>query len=171
MCLTIVLLGLPTLASGASEVLAAPAGTEPVTEPDTHDHHHSTEVPEAAASTDGKRWSTDASLREGMARIQQATSKATTADPKTVLALADEIGASVQFMIKHCKLEPEADATLHPLLARLLQTSAELRKDPSSGASIQVVVDTWAHIASCSTIPTQPSSHGNDPGLLSLRGI
>ena len=136
--LTITLLGLPAFAIRASEVLTAPAGTEP----DTHAHHHSTEVPEAAASTDGKRWSTDASLREGMARIQQATSKATTADPKTVLTLADEIGASVQFMIKHCKLEPEADATLHPLLARLLQTSAELRKDPSSGASIQVVVDT-----------------------------
>ena len=105
----------------------------------THDHHH---PGEPAASNPGKRWLPDSSLRVGMARIQQATNDA--ADPKARSALASEIESSVQFMFQNCKLEPDADAALHPLLARLLGVANQLKKDPESSVPIQIVVDTLA---------------------------
>jgi hypothetical protein len=57
-------------------------------------------------------------------------------DPAQVRALADELQAAVNAMFAQCKLEPAADAALHPLLARVLQASQALRKAPEDMAPL-----------------------------------
>lgn len=73
----------------------------------------------------GKRWATDAPLRDGMRRVRQAVqaldhslhghpSAAQTANA------GSQIEGAVNGMIANCKLDPDADAALHGLLAKFL---------------------------------------------------
>jgi len=95
----------------------------------------------AAPAPQLQRWPTDAPLRAGMARIRIATGALAHAehghlDSAQVRALADELHAAVNAMIAQCKLEPAADAALHPLLARVLQASQALRQAPEDPAPL-----------------------------------
>lgn len=74
----------------------------------------------------GKKWHTDQPLRVGMSKIAalmeplQAMPADASLDPAVAKAIAEGIKEQVAFLISHCKLEPKADAVLHPLLAALL---------------------------------------------------
>ena len=94
-------------------------------------------APPATART--QRWPADAPLRAGMARISVATDALAHGqhghlDARQVAALADELQSAVNDIIAGCKLEPAADAALHPLLGRVLSAARALREAPAATA-------------------------------------
>ncbi|HNE18945.1 MAG TPA: hypothetical protein PKM44_11900 [Turneriella sp.] len=90
-----------------------------------HDHHG-----EATASVGKpvKKFATDDNLRVRMTAILNTMKAMHDAGAKVNLAkTAAKIEATVQDIFKKCKLEPAADAAIHPILAELLK-GAELFK-------------------------------------------
>lgn len=94
-------------------------------------------VPPAAPT----RWPVDAPLQAGMRRIRTASEALEHAehghlDAAQVRALGSEIESATQRIFAECKLEPAADAALHPLLARVLAASRALQAKPGDLAPI-----------------------------------
>jgi len=90
-----------------------------------HSHSHAAE-PAQLTLNHGKKWATDDNLRKGMSRIRDAlaaelpaihSGKATAEQYR---ALAKKTNDQIAFMVKNCKLEPEADAMLHLVLADVI---------------------------------------------------
>lgn len=108
----------------------------------SHDAGHDTRGPAQLTLNNGKKWATDANLRQGMSRIRDALAAklpaihAGKATEKQYRALAQKANDQIAFMVKNCKLDEDADAMLHLLLADLiagadammLQDSSEARK-------------------------------------------
>lgn len=87
------------------------------------------------------RWPVDAPLHAGMLRIRTATEALENAehgrlDATQTAVLASEIESATQRIFAECKLEPDADAALHPLLARVLAASRDLRAKPDDLAPV-----------------------------------
>jgi len=86
-----------------------------------HDHHEAARL----RLDHGRRWPTDAPLRQGMAGVQDAMREALPAvrqrrlDPAGYTALALRLEAEVAEVVAHCRLPADADAQLHLVLARL----------------------------------------------------
>jgi hypothetical protein len=81
---------------------------------DTHSHEPA--GGEAKLVLDhGKKWQTDAPLRQGMENIRSAVAKGVQND-----ALAKTVETEVAGIVQNCKLEPEADAQLHIVIGELL---------------------------------------------------
>jgi hypothetical protein len=88
-----------------------------------HDHGH------AAASAKplpaGKRWSTDAPLRESMEQIRHSLEPKLAAIHNDKLAadeykaLAEHADKQVANIVANCKLPPDADAALHGIIAQI----------------------------------------------------
>lgn len=74
----------------------------------------------------GKKWETDEALRKSMAQIRQAVDASLPKihDNKLAAAgygaLARKVEGEVGNIVKNCKLEPQADAQLHLIVADLL---------------------------------------------------
>lgn len=92
---------------------------------DAHEHAHGAH--EAKLVLDhGRKWPTDEPLREGMSAIRNAVAKdvkaihANEAKPEQYRALAKKVEAEVAGIVQNCRLEPEADAQLHIVIAELL---------------------------------------------------
>lgn len=87
---------------------------------------------------DGQRWATDEPLRLGMQRIRDAVAPVLVAHNRRNLtreqakALADSVQENVTYLIQNCKLVPKADATLHALIAGLIEGAALVAADPRS---------------------------------------
>lgn len=106
-------------------VLAAPlAAVQPAAAQDQHEGGA-----HALQLDNGKKWTTDAPLRQGMGAIRDAvaadhqaihTNKATAAQYK---ALAGKVDGQIAYIVKNCKLPPEADAQLHMILADIIAGS------------------------------------------------
>lgn len=100
-----------------------------------HSHEHATGTAAVAQlKLDGeRRWPTDASLRTGMSAINAAFAAdhaAIHAGKETDAqydALAGRIEAQVEFIVANCKLPPAADASLHLVVADLLQGVSLMR--------------------------------------------
>jgi hypothetical protein len=90
-----------------------------------HDHDHG-QASESLALDDGRKWTTDEPLRKAMTRIRQAMDKSVHAIHEDRLgipgyqSLARTVTGQVNYMVRHCRLEPRADAQLHRIIARLL---------------------------------------------------
>lgn len=103
---------------------------------ETHHHHHAAE-PAKLQLNAGKKWATDAPLRQAMNDINQAMAKALPAIHKNQFgnedyqALAATISARVGDAVAQCKLEPKADAMLHMIIADLM-SGAEIMEGKSS---------------------------------------
>jgi len=103
---------------------------------ETHHHHHAAE-PAKLQLNAGKKWATDAPLRQAMNDINQAMAKALPAIHKNQFgnedyqALAATISARVGDAVAQCKLEPKADAMLHLIIADLM-FGAEIMEGKSS---------------------------------------
>lgn len=92
---------------------------------DTHKHE-----PGASPSTlqlnNGKKWATDAPLRQGMENMRTAMATALPAihankqSNAQYKALAQKINSEVGGIVANCKLGPQADAQLHLIIADLL---------------------------------------------------
>jgi hypothetical protein len=104
-----------------------------------HEHEHGQDHDTATAAIvnlkldGGEKWPTDASLRKGMAEIHAAfeadhpaihAGQATDAQYE---ALAGRIESHVNSIVANCKLPPAADASLHYLVADLLQGVSLMR--------------------------------------------
>lgn len=91
-----------------------------------HHHHSHAGEPQKLQLNAGKKWATDAPLRQAMNDINQAMA---TALPRIhrqdfskaeYQALAKTIRDHVGYAVAHCQLEPKADAMLHLVIADLL---------------------------------------------------
>ncbi len=93
-------------------------------------HSHGREAVHEIQLDHGRKWATDAPLREGMANIQARVAQARGSGRVELAgyaALADAIETHVASIVANCKLAPEADANLHVVVAELVAASDELR--------------------------------------------
>jgi hypothetical protein len=128
---TLVVLGAMYMGLAAPSFAAAEASAQ------SHKHEH-----EAAAATAtlqlnaGKKWETDAALRQAMGDIRRELSASlhgiheNRLSNKEYSILAQKIERGVSDIVAKCKLEPKADAQLHLIVAELL-ASADAMKGKS----------------------------------------
>lgn len=102
-------------------------------------HRHAPAVAAAATATPGKtataRYPADAALRTAMARVRAAVgalerARKDRAAPAQVRALSTELDAQVMRVFAECRLEPQADASLHVILGMILKASRAMRDTP-----------------------------------------
>ena len=79
-----------------------------------HDHGHAAGEAKLVLNQ-GKKWPTDAPLREGMENIRSALGSHMKYE-----ALAAKVSTEVAGIVQNCKLEPEADAQLHLVIADIM---------------------------------------------------
>lgn len=111
----------------ATLALVLSANTQAAENTDAHHHHdHGSASPQQLQLNAGKKWATDAQLRQAMNDINQAMAKALPLIHKNQFgdqayqALATTVSQKVAFAVEHCKLEPKADAMLHLVIADLM---------------------------------------------------
>lgn len=103
-----------------------------------HAGHHATPPAQPEA---GQRWATDAPLRKGMAEIRAAVGALQHYEhghigPEQATTLATRVEGQVAYLVANCRLEPQADAALHAIIAKLLQGAAALKADPKDLAAV-----------------------------------
>lgn len=92
----------------------------------SHDHGHGHAADQQLQLDHGRKWHTDAALRQGMERIRSdfATNLSAIHNDKLTsdqyASLADRINDHVQYIVNNCKLEPKADAQLHIVLGEVM---------------------------------------------------
>lgn len=125
-------------AVAAAFAAASLFGAAPLFAADAHSHEHQAEA-HALELNQGKKWTTDAPLRTGMERIRDTLAPELKAihsgklKPAQYGALAKRIDTEVAGIVQNCKLEPEADANLHIVLAELMAgTEAMHGKEPDT---------------------------------------
>lgn len=104
-----------------------------------HSHHHASPAPSQEAPA--HRWDSDAPLRAGMAKIRAAVEGLQHygrghMGPEHASTLASSIQAQIGYIIANCKLDPQADAALHVIIAGLATGAQALKADPSNLAAI-----------------------------------
>lgn len=105
-----------------------------------HDHSHDSGAPAALSLNNGMKWSTDESLRQGMVRIRDALAldmpavRAGSISAVQLGALGDKVNAAIGSIFQNCKLEPQADAMLHLILAEIMAGADVLAKATSPEA-------------------------------------
>lgn len=91
-----------------------------------HDHSHETAGPAQLTLNNGRKWATDDNLRQGMSRIRDALAdelpaiQAGKATAEQYRVLAQKTNDQIAFMVRNCKLDRQADAMLHLLLADII---------------------------------------------------
>ena len=133
-------------------LLAAGLGNanEPPQDPASHAAHAAPaeHASPGQASAPAVRWQADEPLSRGMQRVRAATQALAHGahghlDVAQVQAISRQLDAAVRDMFAQCRLEPEPDAALHPLLASVLQASARLsagRFDPQALAELEALL-------------------------------
>lgn len=102
----------------------------------THDHTGNSAKELRTGIHHGKKLPVDSNLRGGMSRIRDAMAAEMAAISTGAMSeeryrtLARTVNDQVAFVIQNCRLDEEADATLHPILAELVAGAEEM-----SGAS------------------------------------
>ncbi len=103
-------------------------------EPHAHHGHGPTQL----ALDHGKKWASDAPLRQRMANLRAAFAAHAAAIHKGTLpataytTLGEKTAAEVAGIVAECKLEPRADAMLHLLIADML-AGAEIMTGKAPG--------------------------------------
>lgn len=127
-----------SLAAAAPAALAA----------DPHHHGHGAGAPKLQLNQ-GKKWVTDAPLRESMAAIRETVHGAPaplhkgTAKAADYAPVGNRVEAEVGRIVKECKLPPNADAQLHVVVADLLAGADAMKaaKDAKAGRAGLIQVD------------------------------
>ncbi len=115
--------------------------------PLTHDHGHAEHGDMQLELDHGRRWATDAPLREGMERIRAAVEMARQAGAQGGLnatqaqALAAATEDGIAFMVQHCRLEPKADVNLHILLGRLSAAATAVKANPMAADGLPQMLE------------------------------
>lgn len=95
-------------------------------EQDAH-HHHGGGAVAKLSLHNGAKWKTDATLRQGMEHIRNLLEPQLTAihndklKPKQYGVLTKKINAELSGIVTGCKLDKEADAMLHLVLADIIE--------------------------------------------------
>ena len=111
--------GIWTLLAAAGLALGLAAGSLAA---DAHKHDHDA-APAKLELNNGKKWSTDEPLRQGMHNIRKLMDASLHDIHEGKLsaakygALAKKVNAEVGGIVANCKLEPKADAQLHLVIA------------------------------------------------------
>lgn len=131
-----------------------------------HSHSHGHEKPAQLTLDNGKKWSTDGNLRQGMSRIRDAliaelpaihSGKATAEQYR---ALAHKMNDQIAFMAKNCKLDQKTDAMLHLVLADIIAGSDAMTAQDGNGAEqIAGALDSYG------TYFDHPGWHGVKPDI------
>jgi hypothetical protein len=118
------------IAGALSALFLAAAAPTLAVEP----HAHDGAAPAHKITLDhGRKWATDAPLREGMTEIRKALARQHAAVKKGTMSDAGyaELGAAIEknvaSIVANCKLSPEADANLHVIVAELVGAADELK--------------------------------------------
>ena len=91
---------------------------------DAHDHGKS--APHKLELNAGKKWGTDDALRKAMSGIQASVTQTLPAAHAGKASAADydafgkDVTAQVTYLVENCKLDPQADAQLHIIVADLM---------------------------------------------------
>lgn len=111
-----------------------------------HHHDHGSASPATIELNAGKKWSSDAALRQGMSAIRTLAEKALPEAHAGTLtaarydALADDVDREIAHIVGTCKLDAKADAQLHILLAELSDGVATMRGERRDAARAAGVV-------------------------------
>ena len=80
----------------------------------------------------GQKWDTDVPLRQAMGEISQTLNTAlddihnNQLDAAGYDVIAEQVNQQVAYMIENCQLEPQADAQLHIVIARLVDSAQRM---------------------------------------------
>ncbi len=116
-------------------------------------HKHNSQADHAAATTlqlnAGKKWETDEPLRKAMASIRQSVDASlhqiheNRLTPAAYGKLARKVEGEVGNIVGNCKLEPQADAQLHLIVADLLagseQMAGKIKKAKRQDGAVKVI--------------------------------
>lgn len=95
-----------------------------------HDHDGSDKQLQLNA---GRKWETDTPLRQGMGRIRDlVTTAGTDVSEAGMRSLVKGVREQVDYLVTNCKLTPKADASLHVVLADLLNGAELVTQDEVS---------------------------------------
>ena len=89
-------------------------------------HDHGSTAPQQLQLNAGKKWDTDAPLRQAMAAVHQSVTQILPAahEGKATAANYDAFGQAIDqqiaYMVENCKLPADADAQLHIVVAELM---------------------------------------------------
>ena len=114
-------------------------GTLPALAASDAHQHGTTAAPASLALDHGRKWPTDAPLRQRMGEIRALMADRIPAIHAGKLSTADYrvLGAAVEqkvaAIVAECKLPPEADAMLHVVVADLLE-GADIMQGKAGGA-------------------------------------
>ncbi|MEO7008636.1 MAG: hypothetical protein ABI156_05750 [Caldimonas sp.] len=109
----------------AATALAAAFTTFAAAPAQAQTHSHDATAPTTLSLDHGRKWATDAPLRDGMNRIrtlvepQLGTAHAGKLSPAQYAALAGQVETEVGGIVANCKLEPKADAVLHIVIGEI----------------------------------------------------
>lgn len=114
-----------------------------------HDAHADHAAPTALQLNAGKKWATDEALRKSMGSIRQSVAASlhqihqNRLTPTGYDALARKVEGEVGNIVANCKLEPQADAQLHLIVADLLagaeQMSGKLKQAKRQDGAVKVI--------------------------------
>ncbi len=104
-----------------------------------HNHQHPANA--VAQAAPAQRWATDAPLRTGMAKIRTAVDALQHYErghmgPEQAVDLATQIQQQIAYLVENCKLQPQADAALHVIIAELGAGAQALKDNPANLAAI-----------------------------------
>lgn len=105
-----------TAACGAKETANISSG---------HDSH----APASAVDLkSGAKWKTDAPLRKAMSEIKAviAPIQAGTRNSQNGIEASSKIQAQIEYMFANCKLDADADAALHAIVAQMISAAQKL---------------------------------------------
>jgi hypothetical protein len=94
----------------------------------------------------GKKWQTDAPLRQGMTSIRSAVDAALPAvhadtfPDAAYTRLGETVEGQIGYIVQNCKLDPEADAVLHAVIAELSGGADILTGKVAAGSRSEGVV-------------------------------
>lgn len=110
----------------------------------SHDDHGGSVV--QLSLDHGRKWQTDAPLRDGMAAVRQAMTDTLDRihqgnyDPNEYAALAQTIESQVDGIVKNCHLPEDADTQLHIVLAEVFDGIEAMKKGPDRvGGALTII--------------------------------
>lgn len=115
--------------------LAGALALAPGAVPHAAAQHHAHDATPRLVLDHGKKWATDAPLREGMTRIRGIVESelgrvhAGTLDRAGYERISSDIEAQVADIVGNCKLAPEADAVLHAIIAQIGEGVATMKAE------------------------------------------
>ncbi|WP_374564895.1 hypothetical protein [Ideonella sp.] len=133
-------------------------------------HSHDAATPHQLTLNQGHKWATDEPLRAGMGRIrdlvepQIGAAHAGKLTPAQYRELATQVETEVGGIVANCKLEPQADAMLHLVIADIgAGTDTMAGKDAKARPALGLVKVAQA--------VNQYGSHFDHPGFKPIRHL